>query len=268
MQFDICLLTDPGSCRPHNEDCIRWIEPRDQRLLDRKGILAMVADGMGGHRAGQLASHLAVEAVTRSYYHNQCNHPLRALQEAFIDANRLIYRTSQRNHSYRGMGTTGTALVLKNHRIYFAHVGDCRLYRLRGKKLDLLTEDHTLVMEMYKQGLIDFEDIKNHPQRNIITRALGTRPEVSISTHHLRYPVKIGDCFVLCSDGLYDLVGDDEIKCYVVANSPNSACRKLIALAKRRGGYDNISIGIFAVRAAAQTPQKVSITCSLKGRLS
>jgi len=263
----VSLLTDAGSCRPHNEDCIRWIEPRDKKLLNRKGILAMVADGMGGHRAGQLASHLAVETVIHSYYHNQCNHPLKALQRAFNDANRLIYRTSQRDRSYQGMGTTGTALVLKNHHIYFAHVGDCRLYRLRDKKLTLLTEDHTLVREMYKQGLIRSEEIPNHPQRNIITRALGTHPEVSISTYQVQHPVKTGDCFILCSDGLYDLVSDDEIKRYVSANSPNKACRQLIALAKQRGGYDNISIGVFAIRSTTKTIQKVPVTRSLRGRV-
>jgi protein phosphatase len=245
---DAYVLTDVGCYREHNEDCIVYIRPADASQLIAKGLLAIVADGMGGHQAGEVASQMAVDIIRRHYYEQSQTKPLKALKQAFIDANRVIHQASTEELSLRGMGTTATALLLVGNQVYFAHVGDSRLYRLYEGELSLLTEDHTLIMEMLKSGLLSPEEARFHPHKNIITRALGTHPRVTIATSQALQPVRIGDHFILCSDGLYDLVEDDEIKMTVLSATPAFACQQLITLARERGGYDNISVGILAVQ--------------------
>lgn len=247
---EACILTDVGCYREHNEDCIVYIRPADDSQLKRSGVLAIVADGMGGHQAGEVASRIAVDVIRRSYYQQDQEDPSLALRKAFIEANQVIYTASTQELHLQGMGTTATALVLREGQVYVAHVGDSRLYRLYGDELLLLTEDHTMVMGMLKSGLITVEQARFHPNKNIITRALGTHPNVEVDIGQDLQPARVGDYFVLCSDGLYDLVADEEIKAIVVADFPHVAGSQLIALAKKRGGYDNISVGILAIYAA------------------
>lgn len=246
FEVEASIQTDVGCYRDHNEDRILYVKPADSVLLENKGVLALVADGMGGHQAGEVASQMAVDIIRRCYYQSE-DAPVVALQKAFVEANQMIYQAAGQELNLQGMGTTTTALVLRKGEVFFAHVGDSRLYRLHQGELYLLTEDHTLVSEMHKSGLISADEARYHPQKNIITRALGTHPKVEVDISPELPAIQINDRFVLCSDGLYDLVDAEEIKQIVQADTPYIACEQLILLAKERGGHDNISVGVLAV---------------------
>jgi len=253
-KFDVVasMLSDVGCVRELNEDSGTYIQPDDPEVLASKGLLILVADGMGGHSAGEVASRMAVEVITRTYYEDGGN-PQSALKKAFREANRAIHKTAEKDESKTGMGTTCTALVLQNGTAISAHVGDSRLYLVREGSIYLMTEDHSAVMEMVKAGLITLEQARHHPDKNVILRAMGSHPEVEVTTWQEPFPVRTGDCFLLCSDGLYDLIEDEEIKRVVESQEPRSACESLIALAKERGGHDNISVGIVSLVPAGES---------------
>ena len=240
---DVSMVTDVGCVRELNEDSGTYVQPDDQEVLKSKGLLVVVADGMGGHSAGEVASGLAVKVVSRVYYENGGD-PRSALVDAFHTANKAIYKTAEKDSSKSGMGTTCTALVIQNGTAISAHIGDSRIYLVREGSIYLMTEDHSAVMEMVKAGLITLSQARHHPEKNVILRAMGSHPEVEVTTWQEPFPVRAGDRFLLCSDGLYDHVEDEEIKQIVVLSEPQTACENLIALAKERGGHDNITVGI------------------------
>lgn len=242
----VSLQTDPGCQRELNEDQIFFHRPDDPALLKKKGLLVVVADGMGGHSAGEVASGMAVEIINRAYF-DDAGKPGPALKNALQQANSEIHKASLAQDGLRGMGTTCTALVLQNGSAVSAHVGDSRLYLVRGGQIYLMTEDHSEVMEMVKRGLISLEQARHHPDKNVILRAIGSHPEVQVSTWDEPFPTLEGDRFLLCSDGLYDLVEDDEIKHVIEQSVPAEACESLIALAKERGGHDNISVAVVSL---------------------
>lgn len=241
------LRTDVGCVREINEDSGKYVQPNNPEVLASKGMLFVVADGMGGHSAGEVASSIAVETVSRVYYDDK-NLPEESLKRAFQQANRDIHAVSVKNASLSGMGTTCTALVLRDGTALSAHVGDSRIYLVRDGQIYVMTEDHSAVMEMVKRGLISQEEARYHPDKNIILRAVGSQPDVEVSSWEEPFPVKASDQFVLCSDGLYDLVTDEEIKEAVLNADPHVACEGLISLAKERGGYDNITVGIIRLQ--------------------
>lgn len=244
------VQTDKGCVREANEDSGRYAKPNDRTLLLNKGTLLIVADGMGGHASGEVASGMAVELVSRLYYQGQGDSQA-VLKEAVEEANRLIYAASIKDEKLNGMGTTCTALVLQQGVAFSAHVGDSRIYLRRGGQVYLMTEDHSAVMEMVKHGIITMEEARHHADKNVILRALGTSPEVEAATWEKPQPIQIGDQFLLCSDGLYDLVEDAEIdQALANATGPHEACEQLIALAKQRGGHDNITVGIVHIQPA------------------
>ncbi len=244
------IQTDKGCVREANEDSGRYVKPNDTVLLANKGTLLIVADGMGGHASGEVASGMAVELASRLYYQEQGDSQA-ALKSAVEEANRLIYAASLKDENLNGMGTTCTALVIQQGVAFSAHVGDSRIYMLRGGQIYLMTEDHSAVMEMVKHGIITMEEARHHADKNVILRALGTSPEVEAATWEKPLPVQIGDQFLLCSDGLYDLVEDNEIgQALIKAADPYEACEQLIALAKERGGHDNITVGIVSIQPA------------------
>ena len=246
------LQTDPGCVRKVNEDFSRFILPDDSKVLSQKGALLIVADGMGGHSAGEVASGLAVEAVSRRYYEIE-NNPDASLRAALEEANAKIYDLAQSDESLTGMGTTCTALAVCEGFAHVAHVGDSRLYLIRGGELYQMTEDHSAVMEMVRQGIISKDEARSHEDKNVIIRALGTARQVEVSIWENPLEVKEHDRFLLCSDGLTDLVEDAEINGIVSSADDNhSACENLIQLAKRRGGYDNITVGILSIQPAGQ----------------
>lgn len=240
------VQTDKGCVREINEDSGKFVLPADAEQHSKRGALLIVADGMGGHSAGEVASAMAVELIPKFYYGAK-GEAHDALKGAVEEANRRIHAASLADESKSGMGTTCTALALLDGQAFAAHVGDSRLYMLREKKVYQLTEDHSAVMEMVKLGIITKEEARSHEDKNVILRALGTVPEVEVSTLE-PFSVRVGDQYLLCSDGLYDLVTDEELEQELASSEDiHAAGEKLIALAKARGGHDNITVGIVAV---------------------
>jgi protein phosphatase len=219
-----------------------------------RGRLVVVADGMGGHSAGEVASRMAVDLISRMYYESPGD-PGSALMTSFIQANREIHQSSTEVQARKGMGTTCTALVLRNGTALTAHVGDSRLYLIRGGQIYLMTEDHSAVMGLVKRGLLTLEEARHHPDKNVILRALGSHRNVDVSTWDEPFPIREGDRFLLCSDGLYDLVEDSEIMGAVLEGDVSTACEGLITLAKERGGYDNITVAVVGVGVEGASPE-------------
>jgi protein phosphatase len=256
------IQTDAGCVRKANEDSGRYVRPNDAETQSRKGTLTIVADGMGGHSSGEVASRMAVELISRNYYSDNESDAPRALRKSVEMANAEIFITSMANRKFFGMGTTIIALVLLNDRAFAAHVGDSRLYRLRDRKLELLTVDHSQVMEMVKQGIISLEEARNHDDKNVILRAVGTQPIVEVEMSDV-FAVKPNDQFLLCSDGLCDMLEDEEIRrIWLDAKDVAAACEQMIEEAKRRGGNDNITVGIVRVapesESAAKKPVRIT----------
>ncbi|AEJ03245.1 protein serine/threonine phosphatase [Nitrosomonas sp. Is79A3] len=255
-QLEIGSLTDTGRSRPVNQDYIGLFHSSGKR-----DFIAVVADGMGGHQAGDIASRLAVEEIQHNFFIQiERQSPERALRRVFEAANSTIYAHAQHSPEYQGMGTTLVALALYESAAYFAYTGDSRIYLVRENEIKQLTKDHTLVAEMLRQGLIDQNQAKNHPDRNIITHAVGTRKEVFVDTSDSPIPLQIGDCFLLCSDGLYDLVDETEMIHQVVTHAAQPACQELVRLANGRGGHDNISVIIVKILKMPADNKKMPIT--------
>jgi serine/threonine protein phosphatase PrpC len=224
-------LTDVGRQREANEDNLVLATP-----------VFAVADGMGGARAGEVASQIAAEAFRDPRDPEQT--PEQQLERVAREANRRIYDLAARDQSRRGMGTTLTATLVDGDCVSIGHVGDSRAYRLRDGELKQLTQDHSLVAELERSGQLTPEAAEHHPQRSIITRALGPEREVEVDTH--THPARDGDVYVLCSDGLTGMISDDELATLVRgAPSLESAAEALVRAANQSGGKDNITVVLF-----------------------
>ncbi|MFN8668462.1 MAG: Stp1/IreP family PP2C-type Ser/Thr phosphatase [Gemmatimonadaceae bacterium] len=248
LRIEAGLSSDPGCVREINEDCARIIRPTTPESLARHGLLAVVCDGMGGHEAGEIASRLAVETIVKRF-EEEDGDPLVLLPRALQAANRAIFDAADRNHKLKGMGTTATALILRGGLAYSAHVGDSRLYLIRAGEIFLMTEDHSAVMQLVRQGVITREEARHHPDKNVISRALGSHRDVQVTGWPQPFAVLPGDRFLLCSDGLYDLVGDDVLLGTARDVHPQVACDRLVTLAREAGGHDNISVAILAMNS-------------------
>jgi PPM family protein phosphatase len=248
MSWEIAahVLSDVGCVRDLNEDRGRVVQPGDDEERARRGVLAIVADGMGGHSAGEVASELAVAAVHRAYYESD-GEPLDALATALAAANREIFATASAEKKLEGMGTTCVALAICDGQAHAASVGDSRIYLMRGGGIYQMTADDSAVGAMVAQGLLTREEARHHADRNVILRALGTHAEVQVSRWEQPLPLKAGDTFLLCSDGLTDLVEDQEIVKEVGERNGTDACKALVALARARGGHDNITVALLRV---------------------
>ncbi|QDS89493.1 Serine/threonine phosphatase stp [Rosistilla ulvae] len=211
----------------------------------RRGHLFVVADGMGAHAAGELASKLAVEQIPHHYFRPSDAPVAEALRKAIQEANQEIYQRGQQNPEFHNMGTTGSSLVLGPEGAWVGHVGDSRVYRLRKQSLEQLTFDHSLVWEMEAAGPIDKRLSRNIP-KNVITRSLGPNAQVMVDVEG-PWPLQPGDTFLLCSDGLTGQVDDIEIGVLMDCLPPKDACRVMVDLANLRGGPDNITIIIVRV---------------------
>jgi protein phosphatase len=238
------VRSDIGCCRQVNEDRGFLRVPK----TERQDTILIVADGMGGHAAGEIASQLAIENISSVCAENQSD-VAQGLTTAFHQANRAIQQAAKDDPRRQGMGTTCTALVLREGLAYSAHVGDSRIYLVREGGIYLMSEDHSAVMEMVRRGLMTLATARHHEDKNVILRALGTQPKVEVSVWDKPFPVQAGDAFILCSDGLYDLVEDEEIKDAVLKLEVNQACEHLISLALERGGHDNVTVGVLQVQA-------------------
>ncbi|HEX4825299.1 MAG TPA: Stp1/IreP family PP2C-type Ser/Thr phosphatase [Candidatus Polarisedimenticolaceae bacterium] len=226
-------LTDVGRRRESNEDDL---------LLEPDLGLYAVADGMGGHAAGEIASHLAIETLLQARQREDADDAATWIRDAFAEANRRICDSILLHEERRGMGTTVAALVHDGEGAVVGHVGDSRVYLLRGGDLIRMTSDHSWVNEQVKLGLMTDDAAQRHPMRNIVTRALGSREDVLVDTAATR--LEPGDVFLLCSDGLNTMLTDDEIKGLVARNreEPESACRALVHAANVSGGEDNVTV--------------------------
>jgi protein phosphatase len=251
------LASDRGCVRESNEDFARIIRPTSPEDLTRRGLLAVVCDGMGGHEGGEIASRLAVETIVKRF-ENDDSDPLVGLPRALQAANRAIFDAAGRNAKLTGMGTTCTALILRGGVAYSAHVGDSRLYLIRAGEIFLMTEDHSAVMDLVRQGVISRDEARLHPDKNIISRALGSQREVEVTGWPRPFAVQPGDRFLLCSDGLYDLVADDALLATAREVHPQVACDRLVTLAREAGGHDNISVAILAMSGAGDSPAPVA----------
>ncbi len=238
--------TDLGRVRDNNEDKFDFFEPEDPAMLAVKGSVYAVADGMGGHSAGQIACELALKTLLSVYYSDPSPDKEASLRRAVTEANSLIYDTAQAIPDRQGMGTTLTAAVLCEDTLMIAQVGDSRAYLLRGGKITQITEDHSWVAEQVRLGAMTLAEAQVSPFRNIITRSVGTAATVEpdIFTQSLL----AGDTFVLCSDGLTGHVDPPEIQEMVQGQSPSAAALALVEAANDRGGRDNITALVLSIR--------------------
>ncbi|TCV87371.1 Stp1/IreP family PP2C-type Ser/Thr phosphatase [Sulfurirhabdus autotrophica] len=245
-RLEVASATDPGVVRSFNEDSIS---------IDSDLQLLVLADGMGGYKAGDVASAMATglivddikrklgvvksQAIPKS---EQSSVESEVIKAAIEKANRAIYKTAEANNKYHGMGTTVVLALFHNNRVTIAHAGDSRLYRLRHGRFDLLTHDHSLLQEQVELGLISSEEAKVSHNRNLVTRALGVEPEIKVDL--IEKNVLPGDVYLLCSDGLNDMVDDTDIELAVSELQSNLAlaATQLIQMANDNGGHDNVSV--------------------------
>ena len=244
MKLEFASLSHIGQIRQRNEDAVGRFEPADEKQRREKGLIFVVADGMGGHRGGDIASKLAVETIIQAYYESDETDPTPALDRAFSRANRAILERSMADVDLFGMGTTCTTMLVAGDTAYFAHVGDSRAYLLRDGKLQQLSEDHSLVSEMVKSGMLSNEDAQRHPKRNVITRSLGTNEDLTTDFPETPFRIQAGDTFLLCSDGLTSMVPDSAIENILAANNPEDGCSLLVDRANQEGGKDNVTVQI------------------------
>jgi PPM family protein phosphatase len=239
-------LTDTGRRRRHNEDAFVAEPP-----------LFAVADGMGGAQAGELASSLAAAALKDSQAPGGGGEG--RVDELIQQANRRVYERQSQDAAASGMGTTMTVALVEDGRVAFGHVGDSRAYLIRGGALEQLTEDHSLVAELVRSGKLSPEEAEGHPQRSVITRALGTDPDVDVDTFSVE--TKPGDLFLICSDGLTSMVDDETILEEVARNRHDlkSAAKALVRAANKGGGEDNITVVFFEIGGEDDLEQTVTL---------
>lgn len=243
-------LTDIGRKRQLNQDYIYLTENPVGNLPN----LFIVADGMGGHKAGDYASDLAVETVVKEAGASLEKSPSRILGHAITIANRILRQRASENFALSGMGTTLVAATCIGRFLEVANVGDSRLYVI-GDEIVQITEDHSLVEEMVRMGGIGREEARNHPDKNIITRAVGARDEVEVDFFNLE--LQTGDMVLLCSDGLTNMV-DDETICRILKNGKSLRDRveELVRTANENGGRDNISVIVIETLADEESYEK------------
>lgn len=239
LRLDVAQLTDVGRKREHNEDNMAYVIPKDQQVMTKKGALFIVADGMGGHAAGEVASEIAVDTVSNAYYQEDSNDIAASLLYAIRRANAAIHQRAAENMLRSGMGTTCVATVLRGNRAYIANVGDSRAYLVRDGKVRQVSQDHSWVAEQVRAGLLSEDQARTHAQRNVITRCLGTQAEVEVDVFSEQ--MEDGDTLVLCTDGLSGLISDEELTKIVNAFLPQESVYHLVERANENGGPDNIT---------------------------
>jgi PPM family protein phosphatase len=239
--------SDIGCQRENNEDSFGYWEPEEDEQFTKKGRLAVVADGMGGYEGGQEASRIAVDTVVSFYSGFTGDDPQQVLLSAVAAAHEQIREHGFAHPQLQGMGTTCTAIVLVGNSLYFAHVGDSRLYLVRDGKITQLTRDHSYVSRLVESGVISKEEAESHPQRNILTAALGTANDPVMDSPGRPEALRSGDALILCTDGLWGQVHDAEILSAIKGGNPEKAGADLIQLARGRGGPDNITVEILCV---------------------
>ncbi|MBV9893370.1 MAG: serine/threonine-protein phosphatase [Chloroflexi bacterium] len=256
LELEACGLTDAGPHRETNEDSIGCFAPPDALALQRKGYLYVVADGLGGHAAGEVASSTAVARFGEEYY-SRSNHTRiePALRQAVQAANLRIHELTHRNPEYRSMETTLSAIALAGAQAYVAHIGDTRVYHWRDGRLNQLTSDHSEAAELVRMRILKPEKVKDHPGRSSLTRTLGSR--LIPRPDYVRHPIQADDQFLLCSDGLWSEIEDEELCEVLSGNAPEAAARTLIDMALERDCQDNVSAQVIRVVSVdAASPER------------
>ncbi len=240
--MDVYSLTDVGKERANNQDAF-------SNYFHSRFTLLIVSDGMGGHNAGEVASHCAVESAQEFMIQNkEADQPEELLIDAIHYANSEIFHRAQNNPAYFNMGTTIVAALIMDRFAAIAHVGDSRCYLLRGGELRQVTRDHSLVEDLMRKGLLTEEDAKNHPDRSAVTRALGTDLDVEVDMDPIQ--LEEGDVLLLATDGLSNMVDKEQIQNILSRDqSAKTICEQLISTANRNGGVDNITATVYKYRS-------------------
>jgi PPM family protein phosphatase len=256
MNYEFCIRTDPGLARENNEDSVTVDEPT------RLGILA---DGMGGYNAGEIASGMATTFIkselgrwlSQAGRHANAREVRRAMEICVDNANRSIFNAANSNPQYSGMGTTLVMGVFQDGRLMLGHIGDSRCYRLRGAEFRQITKDHSLLQEQMDAGLITAEQAATSSNKNLVTRALGVEDAVLLEVNEHR--VEPGDMYLMCSDGLSDMVDDEAVAKILAADAAlEQKAAQLIDAANANGGRDNISVLMAHVTTGARKPSLIS----------
>ncbi|MBK6379234.1 MAG: Stp1/IreP family PP2C-type Ser/Thr phosphatase [Chitinophagaceae bacterium] len=237
------VVSDLGNIRTNNEDMGLFFKVADEGLLREKGYMLIVADGMGGNQAGEVASRMATDIISHEYF-KQNGAVEKNLAKVLALANKTIFEKASSSDTHKGMGTTCTVLVVIDKAVYYAHMDDSRAYIQKDNSITQITSDHTYVQQLVNSGDITAEEAATHPKRNILTNAMGTKPDMRIDTGKCKYLLEKNDRLLLCSDGLYDYLNSNEIKEILIANDIKKAADIMIQQAKARGGHDNITVVI------------------------
>ena len=242
--------TDTGKERSENQDYFGFYDDTPY------GMLWLVCDGMGGAAGGRTASTMAVECIRETFYASGWQTVPEVMRAAATRANEAVYSRGQEDLTLRGMGTTLAMIVLQDNRFYFGHIGDSRIYRIHEMQMEQLTRDHTLVQKMLEEGAIKPEQVAGHPQAHVITRSLGVDPEVELDIEEEPIDMVLDDCFIICSDGLSGMVQEEIVQEFALAFNPQEACHKLVDVANKNGGVDNITVQIIKVQ---EVEEKTSV---------
>jgi PPM family protein phosphatase len=233
--------TDRGREREENQDYYGFYEGTPY------GYLWVVCDGMGGAAGGKKASIMAVELIRDTFHEEDHENVEAVIKTSVTRANKAIFERSLEEPVLHGMGTTAVILVIKNTQAYIGHVGDSRIYLVREGQMQQLTTDHSLVQGLVEEGTLTKEQAKDHPQSHIITRSIGVMEKVDCDIRSTPIELKPDDRFILCSDGLTGMVSEEVIREFILEFGPSQACKKLIALANKNGGTDNITVQIIKI---------------------
>jgi serine/threonine protein phosphatase PrpC len=243
-------LTDVGCERDDNQDYYCYAEPEPDSEFERKGRLAVIADGMGGYEGGAIASGIAVDVLRARYLHSECEETEQALVEAITAAHEAVRDFAREHPEVADMGTTCTAAVLRDGHLSYVHVGDSRLYLFRNSEINQLTRDHTVTERLIEEGRLRPEDAPQHRDYHVLTAALGVGRTLHAQCPETAFRLRANDVLLLCTDGLHDVVTDEEMRDAALAYPAGTACQKLIDQAKSRGGPDNITLQIIKVQGA------------------
>jgi protein phosphatase len=246
------LRTDVGLVRSENQDFGTYTTASEESVSHPGGRLLIVADGMGGHRGGATASRLAGETVKTQYLDSETNDIPTALRQSLTRANARIFSEAQSNPELRGMGTTTSVLAVRDQHGWLAHVGDSRIYLVRDGAIKQLTDDHSLVATMVREGLLTSQEAETHPRRNVLQRSMGVAEDVEIDVRG-PFELREGDTFILCSDGLHGVVKEHELQ-EIAAGTIEEAADEFLRRALERGAPDNVTVIVARVEVTDQPP--------------
>ncbi len=262
LAIEAVSITETGPVRDHNEDCVLVVTAEPSQPDAPPVHLIALADGMGGHQAGEVASELAIDTARSAYLREGNSDPEARIAYAMHQANAAVFAASNETAERHGMGTTLVLAALSGRLMHYAWVGDSRLYRWRDGKLEQMTEDDTLVLRLAREGLIPLDEVSQHPDRNILSQALGTHPE--IPELHVGGPADVceGDRFLLCSDGVHDVLDEIRLAETLGTGTVREVAQRLIDTAIGAGSQDNVSVCVVAAASPAQAVRAARTTAT------